>query len=109
MPFNETLADRVRKLLRGDHSVVEKKMFGGLAFMVNGHMCCGIVGSDLVVRTGPDGLEDALRQPHARPMNFTGRPMKGFVYVAPSGYRTESALWLWTERGLEFALRQPPK
>jgi hypothetical protein len=84
-------------------------MFGGLAFMVNGHMCCGIVGSDLVVRTGLDGFSEAIRQRHARPMDFTGRPMKGFVYVAPAGYRSDRDLRSWTRRGLDFVLRQAPK
>jgi len=84
-------------------------MFGGLAFMVNGHMCCGIVGNDLVVRTGPDRFSEAIRQPHARPMDFTGRPMKGFVYVAPAGYRSDLDLRSWTRRGLDFVLRQAPK
>jgi hypothetical protein len=84
-------------------------MFGGLAFMVNGHMCCGIVGNELVVRTGPDGFERALSQPHARPMDFTGRPMKGFVFVAPVGYRTDRDLKAWTQRGLKFVLGLPPK
>jgi hypothetical protein len=81
MPFNEKLADRVRTILQGNYSLKEKRMFGGLAFMVNGHMCCGIVGHDFVIRTGPDKFEAALSRPHARPMDFTGRPMRGFVYV----------------------------
>ena len=63
----------------------EERMFGGLAFMLNGHMCCGIVGDDLVVRTGLDRFEAALFRPHPRPMDFTGRPMRGFVYVSPPG------------------------
>jgi|SRR6516162_1520561 hypothetical protein len=109
MPFDETLAGRLRPLFRGKYSVKEKRMFGGLAFMINGHMCCGIVGKDLVVRTGPDGFEQALRRPHARPMDFTGRPMKGFVYVAPPGYRSDRDLKSWTRRGLDFVLGQPPK
>ena len=109
MPFDETLADRLRALLRGSYSVSDRKMFGGLAFMVNGHMSCGIVGKDLVVRTGPDGFEKALRQPHARQMDFTGRPMKGFVYVAPAGYHSDRDLKRWVQLGLEFVLSQPPK
>ena len=109
MPFDETLAGRLRPLFRGKYSVKEKRMFGGLAFMINGHMCWDIVGKDLVVRTGPDGFEQALRRPHARPMDFTGRPMKGFVYVAPPGYRSDRDLKSWTRRGLDFVLGQPPK
>ena len=109
MPYDETLAERLRPLFRGKYSVKEKRMFGGLSFMVNGHMCCGIVGNDLVVRTGPDRFSEAIRQPHARPMDFTGRPMKGFVYVAPAGYRSDLDLRSWTRRGLDFVLRQAPK
>ncbi len=84
-------------------------MFGGLAFMVNGHMCCGIVGEDLVVRTGVGTYHEALSQPHARPMDFTGRPMRGFVYVGPRGYQSTSMLSSWIQRGLGFVLSLPPK
>src|SRR6266568_4602907 len=98
MPFDEALAERVRTLLRGSHSLKERRMFGGLAFMVNGHMCCGIVGEDLVVRVGPEEHEQALSRSHVRPMNFTGRPMKGFVYVDSGGYRTKISLKTWIKR-----------
>jgi hypothetical protein len=108
MPYDEQLANRIRPLLEG-YPATEKKMFGGIAFMVNGYMCCGVSGSNLVVRTGPDGFEDALARPHARPMDFTGRPVKGFVYVAPQGYRKDTDLQSWTRLGLEFVLRRPPK
>ncbi len=84
-------------------------MFGGLAFMVNGHMCCGIVGKDLMVRTGRDQYEAALSQPYARPMDFTGRPMRGFVYVNPSGYRSTRDLKTWVRRGMRFILSLPKK
>jgi hypothetical protein len=109
MPYDEELANRLRPLLRGDYSVVEKKMFGGLAFMVNGHMCCGAVRSDLVVRIGPDSFAEILNLPHARPMDFTGRPMKGFVYVSPDGCRRDRDLRAWTQRGLDFVLCLKPK
>jgi len=109
MPFDEHIAQRVRDILAEECPAKERRMFGGLAFMVNGHMCCGIVGEDLVVRVGPEGQEEALSQPHARAMDFTGRPMKGFVYVGPAGYRTTNALRKWIQRGLHFALSLPPK
>ncbi len=109
MAFDEALADRLRVLLSGTPDVVEKKMFGGLAFMVNGHMCVGIVGDDLMVRTGPDGFDDALAQPHARPMDFTGRPMRGWLYVAPEGFRGARDLKAWVQRGLRFVHSQTPK
>jgi len=109
MPFDEALAERLRAFFRGSYTVNEKKMFGGLAFIVNGYMCCGIVGKDLVVRTGPDAFDESLRQPHSRPMDFTGRPMKGFVFVAPAGFQSDLALKSWAQRGLDFVLAQPPK
>jgi|SRR5215469_1594372 len=109
MPFDETLAERIRPLLQGNYEVTEKKMFGGVAFMVNGHMCCGIVGKNLVIRTGPEAFDHALKRPHARPMDFTGRPMKGFVYVAPAGYHSDRDLKSWTKLGLDFVLSRPPK
>ena len=81
MAFNAEIADRVLKVLEGREGLTERKMFGGIVFMLTGNMCCGVTNDDLMVRVGADGLEDALDQPHARPMDFTGRPMKGFVFV----------------------------
>jgi hypothetical protein len=75
-------------------------MFGGLCFMVAGAMCCGLTKSDLMVRVGPERYEEAVAQPHARPMDFTGRPLKGMVYVAPEGLRTRGSLERWVRRGL---------
>ncbi len=72
MAFNAEIADRVLKVLEGREGLTERKMFGGIAFMLNGNMCCGVTNDDLMVRVGADGLEDALDQPHARPMDFTG-------------------------------------
>ena len=109
MPFDEMLAERVRALLHGTPSLNEKGMFGGLAFMVNGHMCCGIVDESFVVRPGPKQYEAALSQPHARPMDFTGRPMRGFVYVAPECCQSTRDLRAWIQRGLHFVQSQPPK
>ena len=81
----------------------------GLAFLLRGNMCVGIVGSDLMVRVGPEAHDDALRRPHARPMDFTGRPMKGFVYVAAAGYESDADLRDWVARGVAFASSLPPK
>jgi hypothetical protein len=92
MAYDETLAKRIRKTLGRKQRVTEKKMFGGLAFMLGGKMFCGIIGDDLMVRVGPDGHDDALTQPHVRPMDFTGRPMRGYVYVAPPACRTDAEL-----------------
>src|SRR5262245_42712999 len=109
MSFDKRLAQRVRDLLTAECVAKERQMFGGLAFMVNGHMCCGIVGDDLVVRVGSEAHEQALAQSNARPMDFTGRSMKGFVYVGPAGYHTKMALKTWIKRGLHFVLSLPPK
>jgi TfoX/Sxy family transcriptional regulator of competence genes len=109
MAYDETLAQRIRKVLTGHTRIEERKMFGGLAFLAGGHMCCGIVGSDLMVRVGPEHFEEALAAKFARPMDFTGRPSKGMVYVAPEGVRTEKALRDWIARGLRFAETLPPK
>ncbi len=86
MSYDEEAAARVRRILSGRSDVVEKRMFGGLCFMVNGGMCCGLTNAAFMVRVGPDQYEDALAQPHVRPMDFTGRPLAGLVYVDPSGY-----------------------
>ena len=109
MAYNEELDLRIRVVLGGHQGVVEKKMFGGMAFMLSGNMCVGVTGDDLMVRVGPDGLEDALAQPHARPMDFTGRPMKGFVYVDSPGTETEDSLEKWVQRGVAFARTLPSK
>ena len=109
MPCDEELALRVRRLLASEGSVTEKRMFGGLAFMVNGHMAVGINAGDLMVRVGADGHEDALARPYARPMDFTGRPMKGFVFVGPAGYSDDRSLASWVERGVRFVASLPPR
>jgi TfoX/Sxy family transcriptional regulator of competence genes len=107
MSYDERLAARVRRALSGRSDVVEKKMFGGLCFMVNGKMCCGITATDFMVRVGTAAYEDALGQPHARPMDFTGRPLTGMVYVAKEGLRSEADLGAWVGRGLTFVLSPP--
>jgi TfoX/Sxy family transcriptional regulator of competence genes len=111
--YDETLAERVRAVLKDKVSppteTVEKKMFGGLCFMVGGHMCCGISSGDLLVRVGADRHESALSQPHARPMDFTGRPMKGIVYVGSDGLAADEQLGQWVNMGLEFVQSLPPK
>ena len=109
MPYDDGVAQRVREALIDHTGVVEKKMFGGLAFMVRGHMCCGIVGAELMVRVGPQGYESALSQPHARKMDFTGKPMKGFVYVSAAGFEDDGDLQAWVDRGLRFVTSLPPK
>jgi TfoX/Sxy family transcriptional regulator of competence genes len=88
--------------------VTERKMFGGIAFMVRGNMFVGIVNDDLMARVGNDGYDDALARPHTRPMDFTGRPMRNMVYVAPVGIEGK-ALRTWVERSFAFAESLPAK
>jgi TfoX/Sxy family transcriptional regulator of competence genes len=103
MAFDPELADRVRGVLAGVDDVTEKKMFGGLTFMLGGKMCCGIVGDRLMVRVGPDAYDDALAEPFVATMDFTGRPLKGMVYVDGEGLRQDDSLAEWVGRGVEFA------
>ena len=102
MACNERLAARIRRILGRRPDVTERRMFGGLAFLCAGRMCCGIVGSDLVVRVVASEMEAAVRRRHVRPMDFTGRPMRGLVYVSPAGCRTAADLKAWIGHGLRF-------
>ena len=109
MAYDEGLAQRVREALDERSDVTEKKMFGGLAFLLGGNMCVGVVGEDLLVRVGPGAYDEALREPHAREMDFTGRPMKGLVFVAAGGLESDRVLQRWVDRGVRFASALAPK
>ena len=109
MAFDEGLADRVRDLTAAEPGMTERKMFGGLCFLCNGNMCFGIVGDELMVRVGPDAHLEALGLPHAREMDFTGRSMRGMVYVGIDGFAEDEDLSGWLRRGLELAGSLPPK
>ena len=109
MAYDEALAARIRTAFEGQPGVAEKKMFGGVAFMVDGNMACGVTSDELMVRVGPDNYEDALSRPHARPMDFTGRPMRGMVYVSRPGFQPDQDLAAWVESGASFARSLPPK
>ena len=109
MAFDEALAVRIRAVLKDRNDVVEKQMFGGVAFMVRGHMSCGIVGSSLMVRVDPTDAEALLREPAVRPMDFTGRPMHGFLYVDPPGIAGSSSLRRWVGRAVAHAETKPKK
>jgi TfoX/Sxy family transcriptional regulator of competence genes len=109
LAYDEGLAERIRGILRDRRDVSEKKMFGGIAFIVRGHMSVGIVKDDLMVRVGPETYEDLVRQPHTRPMDFTGRPMKGFVYVASVGLEEDEDLERWVGHGLKYAMSLQPR
>ena len=99
MAYDETLANRIRRAFGARRDITERKMFGGLTFLCRGRMCCGIVGTDLMVRVVDDQFDRIMREPHVRPMDFTGRPLRGFVYVSPPGFRTMAALRRWLARG----------
>ena len=109
MSFDETLAGRVRRALAGRRGLVEKKMFGGLAFMMRGNMCCGVLGDNLVIRVGPVAHAAELKRPHTRVMDFTHRPMKGYLYVAPSGVTTAAALRSRLKPAISFVETLPSK
>src|SRR5688572_4046264 len=109
MAFNETLAQRIRDALKAHRGVSERKMFGGLAFMLNGNMCCGILGDELMVRVGDAGYENALKRPHVRPMDFTGRPMRGMIFVSTAGLQTRPALESWLAPAVSHAQSLGPK
>lgn len=108
MAYDEKLAARVRAVLAKRTDVSERKMFGGLTFMVAGHMCCGVNGDELIVRLDPNRENDALERPHARPMDFTGRPMRGFVTVEPKGLNG-AQLKRWVQEAVARAGSLPPK
>jgi TfoX/Sxy family transcriptional regulator of competence genes len=109
MAHDAGLAERVRGVLDERLDVTEKRMFGGIAFMVRGHMCVGIVKEDLMVRVGPGAYDALVREAHARPMDFTGRPMKGFLYVEPAGLESDADLERWVGHGLRHATSLPAK
>jgi len=106
--YDEDLASRVRAVLPPAEAVTERQMFGGLAFMLGGHMFCGVVKDTLMVRLGPDGAGRALGQPHVRPMDFTRRPMKGMVFVEPSGLQGDAPR-RWGDAAACYVRSLPPK
>jgi TfoX/Sxy family transcriptional regulator of competence genes len=109
MPYDTLLATRIRAVLGPLPYLVEKKMFGGVGFLVKGNMACGVHKDDLIVRVGPERSNQALSRPHTRIFNMTGRPMAGWVMVAPQGCTSETDLQAWVGQGLRFALSLPPK
>jgi len=109
MAYDEALAERVREQLAAEPAISEKAMFGGLAFLLEGNMAVGLSGDELMVRVGPDASDDALARPHTRPFDMTGRPMKGWILVAPEGVAEDDDLAAWVARGVDFARSLPPK
>ncbi len=108
MAYDKKLAARIRAILDDRVDVREQPMFGGLTFMVAGRMCCGVARDELIVRLDPDREADALAEPHARPMDFTGRPMRGFVTVQPEGLKG-AHLNQWVREAVERVESLPPK
>ena len=109
MAYSEELVGRVRAVAKVRPTVTEKKMFGGVAFMLNGNMFCGVSQDVLMARVGADNYEAALAKPHVRVMDFTGRPMKGYVYVDPAAIATDQELQFWVELCADYAITLPPK
>lgn len=106
--MDEEVATRVRKALAQMKDVEERRMFGGLAYLRDGRMFIGVLGDEIMVRVGKDAHEDAMSRPHVRPMDFTGRPLEGYVFVAPKGFATEATLRGWIDRAWEHAGTLPP-
>jgi len=105
MVYDDGLAQRIREVLvdEHEHSLSEKKMFGGLAFFIRGNMCCGVVKERLMVRVGKENYEESLQQPHVKPMNFTGKPMRGLIYVGEMGIQEDEILEYWVLKGAAYA------
>lgn len=108
MAYDEKLAERIRDALKGTKTE-EKKMFGGIAFMVNGRMAVGVTKERMMVRTGAEAHEKALRQPHVKPMDFTGKPMKGMIFVEPPGCATAAQVLPWAKLAARVAMTEPHK
>lgn len=109
MAYDEHLAERVRRLLKENPGVSEKKMFGGLAFMLGSHMCCGVLQDKLVLRLGAEQARAALRGKQVREMDFTGRPLTGYVFVQSGGLRSEAALRRWLDQACAFVKLLPTR
>jgi TfoX/Sxy family transcriptional regulator of competence genes len=109
MAYDEELAERVRELLSARADVGERKMFGGIAFMVQGNMACGVLKEDLIVRLGDEEGEKALAEDGVRPFDFTGKPMKGIVYISSERLSDDAGLAEWVDAGADYATSLPPK
>jgi TfoX/Sxy family transcriptional regulator of competence genes len=109
MAYDERLAQRIRSALEGNPHITEKKMFGGIAFLRKGLMFVGVSDSSLMARVGKDQHADSLSRKHVRPMDFTGRPMQGYVFVDADGTRSDAQLRFWLDRCERFVASLPPK
>jgi len=102
MSYDEKLAQGISEILKGKRGISQKEMFGGLCFLLNGNMLCGIAKGKLVARVGPESYDKFLKEKYASPMDFTGRPLKGMVYVGPSGLKSRASLAKWVKRSVDF-------
>jgi TfoX/Sxy family transcriptional regulator of competence genes len=109
MAYDRKLADRIRACLEKRAKIIEKAMFGGICFLADGKMVCGVINDDLIVRVDPEASEALLKQAGVRPFDFSGRTMKGFLYVGPKALNTDKKLAGWLERSLEYVIKLPPK
>ena len=109
MAYDEGLAQRIRETLDERRDISERRMFGGLAFMADGHMIVGVLGDTLMARVGPSAYAAALARPQVREMDFTGRPLRGYVYVDSAALVSDQALADWVEQCLAFVATLPPK
>lgn len=109
MPYDEPTAERIRGVLKRRKGISERKMFGGIAFLLNGNMCCGVSHKRLMLRLGKENAAQALTEPHTRPMDFTGKPMSTMIFVDPAGIADDEDLRSWIERAIGFVRKLPPK
>jgi TfoX/Sxy family transcriptional regulator of competence genes len=109
MVYDEGVAQRVRELINENPGYREKKMFGGIGFLIHGNMACGVIRDDLIVRVGAENYTDSLLQPHVELFDMTGRAMTGWVIVKEPGYRRDQDIEAWISQGVAYALTLPPK
>lgn len=109
MAYDDGLAQRAREVIEELPGFNEKKMFGGICWLLHGNMAGGIINDDIIIRVGPDNYESALALPHTRVFDITGRVMKGWVMVSPKGHEEDKDLESWIRKGIDFALSLPPK
>jgi TfoX/Sxy family transcriptional regulator of competence genes len=109
MAYDEGLAQRARELLEEEPGFVEKKMFGGIGFLLRGNMACGVIKEDLIVRVGSERYEASLKLPYTRKFDITEKPMIGWIMVSSEGYERDEDLFKWIQQGVHYALSLPPK
>ena len=109
MAYDQGLADRIRGIIDHRPGFSERKMFGGICFMLNGNMCCGVLKTDLIVKLSEQDAGSRLKNPHVRLFDFSGKPMKSMLYVSPAGCDSDATLHNWVEAACAFALQKAPK